>query len=181
MEGLDARETGNPQKGDHISWYTIYTHSRHEAKVERILQDKKLEVFLPRVTTLSRRRDRKILLKLPLFPGYLFVHTNLDSSGYREILKAPGVVHLLGNKGPAPLPEEIINSIKTIVDSDQPFYPCSYIQTGSLVRVLEGPLAGVIGVLLERQEKKRRLVVSVELFQRSVAVELDREAVESWS
>jgi transcriptional antiterminator NusG len=169
-------------EGHSPPWYTIYTRCRHEARAESALQQKGLEVFLPRVTTLSRRRDRRLLLNVPLFPGYLFVRTALDTSGYREILKAPGVVRLLGFKGsPAPVPEETIHSVKAIVDSDQPFYPWPYLQTGSLVRVLEGPLAGAIGVILWRKEKKRRLIVSVELFQRSVAVELDGEAVERWS
>jgi len=163
------------------SWYGIYTMSRHEAKVEQALQKKGLEVFLPRVITNSRRRDRKLLLKLPLFPGYIFVHTNLETNDYYEILKAPGVVRLLGNGSPAPLPGETIDSIKTIVESDQPFYPWPYLQTGSRVRVLDGPLTGTVGIILERKEKKRRLVVSVEMFQRSVAVELDDGAVEGWS
>jgi transcription antitermination factor NusG len=149
--------------------------------VEKVLQLKGLEVFLPRVTTISRRRDRKLFINIPLFPGYLFVCTNLNSYGYREILKAPGVVRLLGNSSPLPVPEETVNSVRAIVESDQPFYPWPYLQTGSLVRVLDGPLAGAVGVILGRKDKKRRLIVSVELFQRSVAVELDSEAVERWS
>jgi transcriptional antiterminator NusG len=180
MEGEDRKEAGT--LSNYPSWYAIYTQCRHEAKVETALQQRGLEVFLPRVTIPSRRRDRKLHLKLPLFPGYLFVHTSLDPSDYHEILKAPGVVRLLGFKGsPTPVPEETIHSIKTIVDSDQPFYPWTYLQTGTLVRVLEGPLAETIGVILGRKDKKRRLIVSVELFQRSVAVELDSEAVERWS
>jgi transcriptional antiterminator NusG len=180
MEGEGSKEAGS--LSSYPSWYAIYAQSRHEAKVETALQQKGLEVFLPRVAIPSQRRDRKLRLKLPLFPGYLFVHTSLDASNYREILKAPGVVRLLGFKGsPTPVPEETIHSIKTIVDSDQPFYPWPYLQTGTLVRVLEGPLTETIGVILGRKDKKRRLIVSVELFQRSVAVELDSEAVERWS
>jgi transcription antitermination factor NusG len=168
-------------EGHTAAWYAIYVQCRHEAKVEKVLQLKGLEVFLPRVTTISRRRDRKLFINIPLFPGYLFVCTNLNSYGYREILKAPGVVRLLGNSSPLPVPEETVNSVRAIVESDQPFYPWPYLQTGSLVRVLDGPLAGAVGVILGRKDKKRRLIVSVELFQRSVAVELDSEAVERWS
>lgn len=163
-------------------WYAIYTQSRHEARVESALQQKGLEMFLPRLTIHSRRRDRKLLIKLPLFPGYIFVRTSLTASEHHEILKAPGVVRMLGFKGsPTPVPEETIDSIKAIVDSDQPFYPWPYLKTGCLVRVLDGPLAGVVGVFLGRNEKKRRFIVSVELFQRSVAVELDHDVVEWWS
>lgn len=170
-----------PLEGFTAAWYAIYVQCRHEARVESALQHKGVEVFLPRLTTISRRRDRKLLISVPLFPGYLFVRADLNSYGYREILKAPGVVRLLGNGSPTPVPAETIDSVKAIVDSDQPFYPWPYLKTGSLVRVLDGPLAGVVGVILGRKEKKRRLVVSVELFQRSVAVDLDQGAVERWS
>jgi transcription antitermination factor NusG len=139
-----------------------------------------VEVFLPRVIT-RRRRDRTPLIKLPLFPGYLFVHTPLDTYDYLKILKAPGVVRILGNGKPTPVPEETVSSVRAIVESDQPFYPWRYLEKGKQVRVLEGPLAGTIGVIQGRKEKKRRLIVSVELFQRSVAVELNDNAVECWS
>jgi transcription termination/antitermination protein NusG len=171
-----------PGDGFTPAWYSIYVQCRHEARVESALQHKGVEVFLPRVTSLSRRRDRRLLVKVPLFPGYLFVRTDLDSYGYREILRAPGIVRVLGlNGSPTPVYPETIESVMAIVDSDQPFYPWPYLKAGSLVRVVDGPLAGVVGVILERKEKKRRLIVSVELFHRSVAVELDEEGVERWS
>jgi transcriptional antiterminator NusG len=163
------------------AWYVIHARSRHEAKVELALRQKGIEIFLPKIIIRSRRQDRKLLIKVPLFPGYLFVRTKLESYGYREILKAPGVVRLLGNGSPIPVPEETVHSIRAIVESDNPSYPWPYLQTGSRVRVLDGPLAGTVGVILRRNDNKRRLIVSVELFQRSVAVQLDSEAVECWS
>jgi transcription termination/antitermination protein NusG len=163
------------------SWYAIYTQSRQEARVELALQQKGLETFLPRIPTPSRRRDRKLILKLPLFPGYIFVRTVLNDANYHKILRAPGLVRLLGNGGPTPVPEGTIDSVKAIVTSDRPLYPWPYPQAGSLVRVLEGPLRGAVGVVLGRKEKQRRLVISVELFHRAVAVELDGAAVERWS
>jgi transcription elongation factor/antiterminator RfaH len=160
-------------------WYAIYTQCRHEARVETRLQQQGLEVFLPRIATLSRRRSRRLPINVPLFPGYLFIHTDLDTSTYHEILKTPGVVRLLGFRGsPTPVPEETIHSVKAIVDCGQPVHPYPYLKAGALVQVLEGPLAGTIGVILERKDKKRRLIISVELFQRSVAVELDDDTVE---
>lgn len=181
MKYEEYQEVGSPHPSNCPFWYVVYTQSRHEAKVEKGLQQKKIEVFLPRMTTFSRRRDRNILLQLPLFPGYIFVRTFLEASEHHEILKAPGVVRLLGHGSPIPVPDEIIDSVKAIMDSDQPFYPWPYLKTGSLVRVLEGPLAGVIGVIKGHKDKMRRLIVSVEMFKRSVAVELDGEAVEPWS
>jgi transcriptional antiterminator NusG len=181
MEGWKSNAAGSPQTNNHPSWYVVYTQSRHEAKVEQALQRKRLEVFLPRITTASRRRDRQLSLQLPLFPGYIFVRTLLTTPEYHEILKAPGVVHLLGYGSPFPVPEETVDSVKAIVNSVQPFYTWPYLKPGSLVQVMEGPLAGVVGTVIARKDKQRRLVVSVELFKRSVAVELDNEAVAPWS
>lgn len=179
LERNGAEVAGTPENHGPC-WYAVYTHSRHEAKVEKVLKQKRLEVFLPRVSSPSQRRDRKLFLQLPLFPGYLFVRSFLAVSEYHEILKAPGVVRLLGNGSPHPVPEETIDSVRAVVDSGQPFYPWPYLQTGSLVRVLDGPLAGTIGTVLGRKEKKRRLIVAVELFQRAVAVELDDATLERW-
>ncbi|RJR35213.1 MAG: antitermination protein NusG [Deltaproteobacteria bacterium] len=181
MEDENLEETGSRQASLFPSWYAIYTMSRHEAKVEKILQQKGLEVFLPRVITGRRRRGRKAILKLPLFPGYLFVLTGLGTYDYHQILKAPGVVRILGNGRPIPVPEETVGSVRAIMESDQPFYPWRYLENGKQVRVLDGPLAGTVGIIQGRKEKKRRLIVSVELFRRSVAVELDDDAVEHWS
>jgi transcriptional antiterminator NusG len=162
-------------------WYVVHTSSRHEAKVESALQRKNLETFLPRITIPSRRRDRKLLITVPLFPGYLFIHSELDIRTYYQIVTTKSVVRLLGHNGKAlPVPQERIDSIKIIVASEHIYYPWRYLEKGRQVRVVEGPLAGAIGVILQRKEKKRRLVVAVELFQRSVAVELEDEAVEPW-
>jgi transcription antitermination factor NusG len=180
MENENNKETGSQQSTPSPFWYAIYTQSRQEGKVEKALRKNGLDVLLPLVTMHSRRRDRKLLLTLPLFPGYLFVHTTLDTNDYLAILKAPGMVRILGNGRPTPVPKETVESIRTIMQSNQPFYPCPYLQTEVPVRVLDGPLAGTVGVIQGRKEKKRRLIVSVELFQRSVAVELDDDAVERW-
>jgi len=163
-------------------WYVIHARSKHEAKIEAALQHKGLEIFLPRVTVRSRRQDRRLFLNIPLFPGYLFVQTILDPFAYHEIIKLPGVVRLLGTHGhPRPLPPGQVDAIKAVVESDRPYYPWNYLGVGKQVRILEGPLAGTTGIILQRREKKRRLVVEVEMFRRSVAVELEDEAVELYS
>jgi transcriptional antiterminator NusG len=160
----------------------IHTRSRHEVKVESALQQKGLEVFLPRVIVRSRRRDRKLLLEVPLFPGYLFIHITLDPVTYHDILKLKSVVRFLGGTtGPSSLASETVDSIKTIINSDRPYYPGPYLKRGMKVRIVEGPLAGTVGIIQERRDKHRRLVVAVELFRRAVSVELEEEAVEPWS
>jgi transcriptional antiterminator NusG len=164
------------------AWYVIHTRSRHEAKIESALQKKGLEIFLPRVVVPSRRYDRKLLLKVPLFPGYLFIHTELSPYIYHEVIKLEGVVRFLGIRGnPYPMNEEKMNSIRMIVESDRPYYPWAYLERGKQVRIIDGSLTGVVGIILKRKEKKRRLVVAVEMFRRSVAVELEEEAVEPWT
>lgn len=186
QSGEPYREVGAPEApaGDLMgsAWYVVHTRSRHEAKVELALQQKGLEIFLPRLTVASRRRDRRLLLKVPLFPGYLFVHTALAPPTFQEIIRLSGVVRLLGINGrPQPVAAEKVASIQTIVAGDRPYYPWPLLQRGMQVRICEGPLTGAVGLILKRRDRKRRLVVAVDLFQRSVAVELEEEAVEPWS
>src|SRR3989339_82640 len=165
-----------------LPWYVIHTRSKHEAKVEFALRQRGLEIFLPRITVCSRRQDRRLFLQMPIFPGYLFVRTVLDPRAYDEIIRHPGVVRLLGINGcPGIAPPEQVDSIQAIVASDRTYYPWDYLGPGRQVRIMEGPLSGTIGIILRPLGKKRRLVVSVELFQRSVAVELENEAVELYS
>jgi transcriptional antiterminator NusG len=166
---------------DAIPWYVIQTHCRTETRVQMALERKGLEVFLPQMIVPRMRRGRKVMVNLPLFPSYLFVHTQIDTKVFHQIIKVVGVVRLLGNGAPTPVSPEQIESIRTIVAGDRPYYPWRYLEKGKKVRVIDGPLAGVVGTLVARKDKQRRLVVAVELFQRAMSVELDREAVERWS
>jgi len=162
-------------------WYVIHAHSKQETKVESALRQKGLEIFLPRITVRSRRKDRRLFIQVPLFPSYLFVCTVLEPSAYHEIIKQSGVTRLLGINGcPSSIPPEQVDSIKAIVASDRPYYPWAYLGQGRQVRIMEGPLSGTIGTILRGRGKKQRLVVAVVLFQRSVAVELEEEAVEPY-
>ncbi|MEJ2071661.1 MAG: transcription termination/antitermination NusG family protein [Syntrophobacterales bacterium] len=159
----------------------IHTCCHHENRVEQRLRQNGLEIFLPRLTVVRQWRDRKKLLQVPLFPGYLFVRAVLETPTYYDIIKLPGVVRILGNKGRLEtVPPETIESIKLTVASDRPYYPYRYLLKGKWVRVVEGPLAGIIGIIREHKEQKRKLVIEVELFRRAMAVELEDEAVELW-
>jgi transcription termination/antitermination protein NusG len=162
-------------------WYVIQTHCRTESRVQLALERKGLEVFLPKMIVPKIRRGRKVLLQLPLFQGYAFLHAHIDMKVFHQVIKVDGVMRFLGNGGPAQVPPDQIESIRTIVDGKRYYYPWRYLEKGKKVRVIDGPLAGVVGTLIARKDKQRRLVVSVELFQRSVAVELDSETVERWS
>lgn len=178
---LEETDTGTVEGAGSRSWYVIQTQSRHEDKVGAALARQGLEIFLPKLIYPSRRRDRKVTLKAPLFPGYMFLHAEPDPLTFYQVIKVGGVVRLLGNGSPTPLGEEIMASIRAIVAGARPFYPWRFLERGKQVRVTDGPLTGAVGILVDRKEKKRRLVVAVELFKRSVAVELDDDAVERWS
>lgn len=165
---------------EELAWYVIHAQTRKELEVEMALRRQGLEIFLPQVTIPSRRRDRKITLRLPLFPGYLFINARLDTKIFHKIIKAHHVFRLLGNGRPAPIPKAEVEAIKAIVSGDRPYYPWRFLEKGKKVRVIDGPLVGVEGIILEMREQKRRLVVGVELFKRSVAVELTDDIVEQF-
>jgi len=181
---LSSVQENNPlslqaQPENFLPWYIIHTCSRHEVKVKAGLAMKGLEVFLPRVMVRSRRRDRLRMLEVPLFPGYLFVHTDLSYSEYYHIIRQDGVVRILGIKGQfTPVPEETVASIRTLVNSGQSILPWSKLEPGKRVRVIGGPLAGASGVILRLKTGNRRLVVGVELLGRSICAELAEETVE---
>ena len=176
-EPLGATDFSGPE----IPWYAIHTRCHHEVRVEERLRQRGLEIFLPRCNMASRRRDRKKILRVPLFPGYLFVQDALETNTYHDIIRLPGVVRILASSGRLqPVPQETIESIRLALSGDRPYYPHRYLKKGERVRIAEGPLAGVIGRIVEAKEKKRKVVIEVELFHRAMAVELEDEAVEPW-
>ncbi|MEK7873949.1 MAG: transcription termination/antitermination NusG family protein, partial [Chloroflexota bacterium] len=133
---------------------------------------KSWRVFLPERVVWSRRRDRRKQMRVPLFPGYLFVSSGDGAEYLREVRCTRGVVRLLGVGGsPLPISRREMESLQVLVVSGEELRSVAYLVPGNRVRVVEGPLAGVEGTVV-RFGKKHHLVVSVELLQRSVAVEL---------
>jgi transcription antitermination factor NusG len=153
------------------SWFAVYTRSRHEQAVKRQLDGKGIEGFLPTYTRVSQWKDRTKRLELPLFPGYLFVR--IPPVSRTEVLKAFGVVSLVGDGcAPLPVPEEQILNIHRLLEAGLKYDPHPYIQIGHRVRIANGPLTGIEGIL-SRKKNRSRLVVSVDLIGRSVSVEID--------
>jgi len=158
------------------SWYAIYTIVRHEKTVNSYLVEKEIESYLPLKKTISRWKDRKKKVYLPLFPGYVFV--NIDISDKLSVLKIPGVVHILGISGnPTSIPFEQIDSIKTLLESDLSFIDYPYLVEGNEIIVVNGLLQGVRGRVIERRGE-HKLILSVDLIKRSVSLELDINDVE---
>jgi len=161
------------------NWYAVHTRSRHEKKVEIELKGKSVEVFLPLYETLSRRRDRKKLILLPLFPGYLFVRIALERERILEVLKVKGVVRIIGKTSTElyAIPESQIDAVHKMVESDRLISGHPYIKEGSRVRVKAGPLQGIEGILVERRGR-HRLIISVDMLQQSVSAEISMDEVE---
>jgi transcription antitermination factor NusG len=160
------------------SWYVLHTRSRFESVVNDGLEKKHIEVFLPKVTVKSRRKDRHLMIKVPLFSGYLFVKTDLNPPEHVEILRTIGSVRLIGNKqGPIAVPDETVESLKIMVGADLPIGTGNKLRKGERVMVIAGPLAGVIGTFV-RYKGKGRVVVNIEALGQFAAVEVDLQDVE---
>jgi transcriptional antiterminator RfaH len=155
-----------------MSWYAGYTKCNHERVVNKILHEKGINTFLPEIIVPSRRNDRKILIKRPLFRNYLFIELDELREHWMKVFRTPGLARICGNGRPTPIPDEDINSIKIFVSSDRNLYPLPFLHVGARVQVTSGPLTGAIGILVKENRKKRRLSVSVELMGQSVVVSL---------
>jgi transcription termination/antitermination protein NusG len=158
-------------------WYAAYTCANHEKKAASEISRRGIEAFLPLYRTARRWSDRRIELQLPLFQGYVFVHLLL--SDRLKVLQVPGVVRLVGFGGlPAPLPDEQMESLRTGLVGRLLVEPHPFLAVGKRVRIKRGPLAGMRGILL-RRKGRFRLVVSIELIQRAIAVDTDAADVEA--
>lgn len=158
------------------AWYALYTRHQHEKTVARVLQGKGFGVFLPLYTAAHRWKDRTKQLSLPLFPCYVFLQG--DTRRRVEVLGTPGVYSIVGAEGrPAPISELEIDAIRQMLESKAQVEPYPYLRCGDWIRVKSGPLEGIEGILV-RKKNLFRLVVSVELLQKSVAVEVDASTVE---
>ncbi len=160
------------------AWYVLHTRSRFENVVRDGLERKSLEVFLPIVPVPSRRRDRRMMIRVPLFPGYVFVRSSLNPSEHLDILKTTGAVRLIGTtQGPVPVPREAIDSLRIMVAAEQPLATGSRLRHGDRVVVVNGPFTGVIGVFV-RYTGKDRVLVQIEALGRYAAVSVSGADVE---
>jgi transcriptional antiterminator NusG len=162
------------------NWYALSIKSRHEFVVSGELRRKGIETFLPSVTKLSRWKDRKKLVELPLFPGYLFVYIAPDPEEFLRVVKTRGTVTLIALEPgrPTPVAPEEIRSLKRVLESGEKLDIYPHFQTGSRVRVKRGLLQGAEGVLAKKEDQDVFLV-SIELLGRSVGVKMSADDVEA--
>lgn len=164
------------------NWYAVHTRSRFEQKVYDGISSKSIEVFLPRIQVMSRRKDRRKKILVPLLPGYLFVNTELNPTEYWDIIKTVGVVRMIGFEGkPVPAKEEEILSLRILDGTDRTVQNRAYMKKGDMVQIMEGPLKGLIGFYLRHKGQNDRVVVSIELLHRSLVVEIEDWALEKVS
>jgi transcription termination/antitermination protein NusG len=162
-----------------LAWFAVQTRSNHErVAVERLLR-RGMHAYLPTYSARSRRRDRVRILDLPLFPGYFFVRCRALTVDRVDVLRAPGVVRVLGSSdGPSIVPDWQIDSVRSALGGERTIEVLWSLFPGRRVRVVGGALSGVEGVVVNEPDGRRRVIVSFELLGRSVAIELARELVE---
>jgi len=156
-------------------WYALSIRTRFEKLVDAHLQGRGYETFLPTYLETRQWSDRTKLLVMPLFPGYIFCR--FDINARLPVLMTPGVNFVVGaGRTPLPVDEGEITGIRQAVGSGNPILPWPYLNAGEVVEIEHGSLQGLRGIVV-RIKNVDRLVVSVSLLMRSVAVEVDRAAV----
>lgn len=172
MNELEERIAGREMN----EWYAVYTRHQHEKSVAENLAGRGVEVFLPVYESLRQWNDRRKRLSLPLFPCYVFFRGSREPRV--KVLSTPGVHSIVGFAGqPAAIENSQIDAIRLAVESHYRIEPHPFLQKGDRVRVRVGPLAGVEGILL-RKRGFDRLILSAELLQKSVSVEVDICSIE---
>jgi transcription termination/antitermination protein NusG len=158
-----------------LHWHALWTRSHCERLVHDQLVAKGFEVFLPEIEVWSSRAGIRRLISAPMFPGYLFLHQALDKARYLEVIKARGLVRVLGERWDRldVVPDTQIQSLQRVVSARVPVLTHPFLAEGQRVRITRGPLTDVEGILVERKPSKGFLVISVNLLKRSVAVEVD--------
>jgi transcriptional antiterminator NusG len=160
-------------------WYALYTRSHCEQLVCDQLAAKGFHIFLPKIDAWSQRAGKRHLISVPMFPGYLFLQHAIDKSSYIEVRKARGLVRILGEcwDRPSIVPDAEIEAIQTTLRASIPVMPHPYLREGQRVRITQGSLRGVEGILIQSKPAKGLLILSVDLLQRSIAVEIDCNVV----
>lgn len=157
-------------------WYALYTHARHEKRVAEQLTNNAVENYLPLYRSIHQWKNGRHLVHVPLFPGYVFVHISLRDC--LNVLRVRGVVDLVGFNGkPVSLADDEITNLIRVLGSGRPAQPHPFISGGRNVRITAGPLIGLRGIVV-RTKGRVNVVVSLDLIQRSVQVEIDSMELE---
>lgn len=156
-------------------WYALYVRTRFEERIARLLAEKGYESFLPMYKNRLRSVNGIKMIEQPLFPSYLFFR--MLQLEVPLVVTTPGVIRIVGSGNePVPIEDNEISALQTIVASGANVQPWPFVEVGHTVEIESGPLCGLRGIVC-RIRKVDRLIVSVAMLRRSVAVEIDRNAL----
>jgi transcription antitermination factor NusG len=159
-------------------WYAVHTRARHEKTVAERLQEQGVTSFLPLVKETHRWSDRKKVVELPLFSCYVFARMAPGNQQRVQVCRTDGVLQVVGMRGEGiPIPDEQIEAVRALLGEQLPWSTHPFLKIGQRVRIRDGALNGVEGILLSRNGD-RTLVVSVDAIQRSIAVRIEGYRVE---
>lgn len=168
---IDTRDVDLGQK----KWYAVHTKSRHEKIACQLIQKKNIEAYLPVKKIKKKWSDRIKEIEFPLFKGYLFVRISLSEQ--TKALQTKGVVRILGQHSPEPIPQEQIESLKMFENKVIEVDPFLHLKPGNSIKIKRGPLKGCIGVLA-RKKGKYRFIVNVKVIMQSASVEIDANDID---
>ncbi len=174
-------ETVNEEPGylNEPSWFALYARTRYEKTASKMLEGLGISHFLPMIEEERRWSDRSKLIRVPLFPGYLFVRIPRTAGLMLTVRKVAGVIDFVGNhNGPIAVPENEIESVRAFLSHGTGCSAHPFPAAGDRVRIVRGALKGIEGTLI-RYGAKSRVFVSVNIIQRAVSVEVDVSDVES--
>ena len=161
-----------------VSWYAVSTRSRQEKVAASTLENLGIPNFLPLSNEMRQWSDRKQLVSVPLFPGYLFVQISKVREIQVRVLKVPGIATFIGNQdGPQSIPDAEIDAVRAVLSRRVQCTPCPFGKVGDRVRISRGVLAGIEGTLV-RYGSDTNLVISVETIHRSISIRIDSSDLE---
>jgi transcription termination/antitermination protein NusG len=159
-------------------WYAVHIRAQHEKAVAHRLRERGVTTFLPTFTEVHRWKDRRKTIELPLFSCYLFVKLMPHNEDRQRVLRTDSVLGLVGAHGlGAPIPSEQIDAIRILVQEKLPCCSYPFLKIGQRVRIRGGALEGLEGIFLSRHGE-RRLIISVDAMQRSLAIQVEGYEVE---
>lgn len=184
MDRLEGKECRRPTdlawwRDGRECWYALYTRSCWEKRVTSLLAARSIETYLPTQRAWDRHASVPQQVDTPVFPGYVFVRCELNKEIWLAIKKTSGVVRILGyGDDPVPVPDHEVESLRLILAAKPQVEGHARLRKGDTVRVVKGPMRGVIGTLIEIARNRHKLVVSVNLINRSVSTTIDARLVE---
>jgi len=174
----ETQQPNHPTTASHAApaaWYVLWTRSQCEQTVYEQLSERGFHLFLPTLDVWVRRHGTRRHATVPMFPGYVFLNHLMDKTSYIEVTRARGLVKVMGDRWDAlaEVPQGEIATIQRIQQTGVSAVPHPYLRVGERVRIAQGLLEGIEGILVRSKPEKGLVVVSVNLLQRSVAVEVD--------